>query len=349
MKGLRMKIPVAYELNGRRRFLLVQDGETISVGRGVECSIRLAGDETEEVEMKAQFVNGCQLVVVNPANGSVPYAQPLPWKFVVAGNEVEVHRPSRLEHGGTGHELLLQGLNKGEVRLALPPGKPLLMGASDACEVVIPDAGCPDVLLAVWAAAGGKVLVQVLDESAVVGWVGRAGESEAELELPACLSLGGRVLLLRSGEAVTTTHPLAKPMVTSILAKNAEYAPKIVARQGGEEGGGNPMRKAEAAGKPMMEAPSFTGRPLVLPPPAGVSAEQGVPILTMEEAIHSGPKAVTPKVFIAASWLLVLMTFAVALLPGQGLLPPEQMVLLWKAAGGMTVLTLILGLGVLLK
>jgi len=343
-----MKIPVAYELNGRRRFLLVQDGEMISVGSGAECGIRLASEEAQEVEMKAQFVNECQLVVVHPANGSVPYAQPLPWKFVVAGNEVALHRPFRPEPGRAGHELIVQGLSSGEMRLALPPDRPLLMGASDACEVVIPDAGCPEVLLALWA-AGNKLLVQVLDESAVVGWVGRAGESEAELELPVSLSLGGRVLLIRSGEAAAVTHPVAKPMVTSILAKNAEYAPKIVARQGADECGGNPVKKAEVPGKPTMQAPSLTGRPVVLPPPAGVSSEEGVPILTLEEAVNSGPKAVTPKAFIAASWLLVGMTLAIVLLPGQGVLTPEQMVLLWKAAGGMTILTLVLGLGVLLK
>ncbi len=343
-----MKIPVAYDLNGRRRFLLVQDGETISVGRGETCSIRLTGGAAQEVEVKAQFVNGCQLVVVHPANGSVPYAQPLPWKLALAGIEMELHRPFRPEQGKAGHELVFQGLTAGETRLVLPPDKPLLLGASDACEVVILDAGCPEVLVALWA-AGNKLLVQVLDESAVVGWVGRAGETEAELELPASLSLGGRVLLIRSGEAASVTHPVAKPMGTSILAKNAEYAPKIVARQGGEEGGGSPVKKAEQPGKPTMQAPSSTGRPVVLPPPSVLSTDDGVPIMTMEEAVNSHPKLVTPKAFIFVSWLQVGLCFAVALLPGQGLMTPEQMMQLWYVAGGSLILTLVLGLGVLLK
>jgi hypothetical protein len=343
-----MKIPVAYDLNGRRRFLLVQDGEAISVGRGETCSIRLTGDAAQEVEVKAQFVNGCQLVVVHPANGSVPYAQPLPWKLALAGIEVELHRPFRPELGKAGHELVLQGLTAGETRLVLPPDKPLLLGASDACEVVIPDAGCPEVLVALWA-AGNKLLVQVLDESALVGWVGRAGETEAELELPASLSLGGRVLLIRSGEAVSVTHPVAKPMGTSILAKHAEYAPKIVARQGGEEGGGSSVKKAEQPGKPTMQAPSSTGRPVVLPPPSVLSTDEGVPIMTMEEAVNSHPKPVTPKAFIFVSWLQVGLSFAVALLPGQGLMTPEQMMQLWYVAGGSLILTLVLGLAVLLK
>jgi hypothetical protein len=344
-----MKIPVAYELNGRRRFLLVQDGETISVGRGAACSIRVDAEAVQEVELTAQFVNGCQFVVVNPANGSVPYAQPLPWKLTLEGIEVVLHRPFRAEQGGGGKggcEVILQGLNAGETRLVLPTEQPLLLGASDACGVVIPDVGCPEVLLALWAAAGGKMLVQVLNESAVVGWVGRAGENEAELELPVSLSIGGRVLVIRSGEAAAMTHPVAKPMVTSILAKNAEYAPKIVARQGSEEGGVNLVKKAD---QPVLQAPSTTGRPLVLPPPAALSTAEGVPIMTMEEAVNSHPKPVTPKAFIFASWVQVGLSFAVALLPGQGLLLPEQVMQLWYVAGGSLMLTLLLGLVALLK
>ena len=348
-----MKIPVAYELNGRRRFLLVQDGETIRVGRGETCSIRLTGDAAQEVEVTAQFVNGCHFVVVHPANGSVPYAQPLPWKVTLAGMELELHRPFRADHDKAGRELVLQGLSAAETRLVLPPDKPLLLGASDACEVMIPDAGCPDVLLALWA-AGNKVRVQVLDESALVGWVGRAGENEAELELPVSLSVGGRVLLFRSGEAAATTHPAAKPTASvaaspqapSILAKNAEYAPKIIARQGspsgGEEGGISLVKKAE-------QAPATTGRPLVLPPPSVLSADEGVPIMTMEEAVNAHPQPYSPKTFILVSWLQVGLIFAVALLPKQGLLTPEQILQLWYAAGGMLILTLLLGLGVLLK
>lgn len=346
-----MKIPVAYELNGRRRFLMVQDGETISVGRGATCSIRVDAEAVQEVELTAQFVNGCQLVVVHPGNGSVPYAQTLPWKLTLAGNEVELRGPFRAEQGTggkVGRELILQGLSAEETHLVLPPDRPLLLGGNAACEVVIPDAGCPEVLLALWA-AGSKVMVQVLDESAVVGWVGRAGEAEAELELPLSLSIGGRVLLIRSGESTATPHLVAKPMVAaaalttapSILAKHAEYAPKIVARQG-EEGGVSLVKKAE-------QAPPVTNRPLVLAPPAALATAEGVPIMTMEEAVNARPKPVTPTAFIVVSWLQVGLSFAVALLPQQGLLSPEQLMQLWYVAGGSLILTLLLGLTALLK
>lgn len=190
------------------------------------------------------------------------------------------------------------------------------------------------------------MLVQVLDESAVVGWVGRAGENEAELELPVSLSIGGRVLVIRSGEAAAVTHPVAKPMVASISAKHAEYAPKIVARHGSEEGGGNLVKKADP---PVLQAPSNTGRPLVLPPPAALSTAEGVPIMTMEEAVNARPKPVTPTAFIVVSWLQVVLTFAVVLLPAQGLLSPEQVMQLWYVAGGSLILTLLLGLVALLK
>lgn len=147
------------------------------------------------------------------------------------------------------------------------------------------------------------------------------------------------------------THPVAKPMVPvaaapnapSILAKNAEYAPKIIARQGGsEEGGINLVKKAE-------QTPATTGRPLVLPPPAVLPADEGVPIMTMEEAVNAHPEPYSPRVFILASWLQVGLIFAVALLPQRGGMTPEQILQLWYAAGGMLILTLLLGLGVLLK
>ncbi len=354
-----MKIPVVYELNGRRRCLLVQDGETISVGRGGACSIQLAGEAVQEVELTAQFVNGCQFVVVHPANGSVPYAQPLPWKLALAGNELEVLRPFKHEPGvagKAGREVLVQGLRAGETRLVLPPGQPLLLGSDPGCEVVIPDAGCPEVLLALWAAAGSKVLVQVLNDAAVVGWLGRAGEGEAELELPVSLSIGGRVLVIRSGEAAGGQSPVVKVMAAAspaILAKNAEYAPKIVARQaspsGSEEGGSHPVQKVEQPERPAAQAPIVTSRPQVLPVPTALSKEEGVHIMTMEEAVSSGPKPATPKAFIFFSWVQVVLSFAVVLLPKQGLLSPEQIIQLWYVAGGSLVLTILLGLVVLIK
>jgi len=340
-----MKIPVAYESNGRRRYLLVQDGETISVGRAETCSIRVDAEGVQEAELTAQFVNGCQFVVVHPASGSVPYAQPLPWKLKLGGQEVELLRPFRPEQGKAGREMILQGLTAGEARLVLPTDRPLLLGASEACEVIIPDAGCPEVLLALWSATGGKLLVQVLDDSAVVGWLGRAGETEAELELPVSLSIGGRVLLIRSGEAAAYQPPVAKASMPAamamsrapaILAKSAEAGPKIVARQ-----------KAEQPGRSAMQAPPALGSPVLQPRPTGIAVQDDFPLLT-EEA-QKAAKPYSPTFFLLFSWLLVLLMFAVVLLPQQGLLTPEQLVQLWYAAGGTLILTLVLGLGVLLK
>ena len=344
-----MKIPAVYELNGRRRYLLVQDGETISVGRGAACSIQVQGDVVQEVELKAQFVNGCQFVVVHPANGGVPYAQPLPWKVTLGGSELQLLLPFKSVQGEAGRELVVQGLAAGETRLVLQANQPLLLGSSQDCAVVIPDAGCPEVLLALWAAAGGRVLVQVLEDSVLVGWLGRAGETEAELELPVSLSIGGRVLLIKSGAAAEVQRPVAKPMVAAaaaslkepaIWAKSAEAGPKIVARQvkptdGKEE-------KADLPDRPVVLAPTATNRPVVLPPPAALSTSEGVPIMTLEEAMNSHPKPAGPTAFIFFSWLQVGLTYAVALLPEQG-------IELWAAAGGMLILTLLLGLVALLK
>ena len=355
-----MKIPVAYELNGRRCFLLVQDGETISVGCGAACSIQLVGEAMQEVELTAQFVNGCQFVVVHPANGGVTYAQPLPWKLALGGNDLEMLRPAKASPGMAGkggRELILQGLTAGETRLVLLPEQPLLLGASQDCDVVIPDAGCPAVLLALWAAAGGKVSVQVLDDSTLVGWLGRAGEAEAELELPVSLSIGGRVLLIRSGEAAATSHPVAKamvpaaavaaPNVPSILAKNSEYAPKIVARQAkpaeGKEGG----EKEDPPGRPALQSPPALSSPKPLPRPAGRAGQEEIPLIP--DPLLNAPKPYTPTVFLLFSWLLVMLMFAVAFVPQRGVLTPEQLMQLWYVAGGTLMLTLLLGLGVLLK
>ncbi len=336
-----MKIPVVYESNGRRRFLLVQDGETISIGRAAACSIQLEGDAVQDVELTAQFVNGCQFVVVHPNNGGVPYAQPLPWKLTLGGIGLELLRSVKATAGKAGREIVLQGLGAGDTRLELRPDQPLLLGAGEDCAVVIPDAGCPAVLLALWAAAGGKVLVQVLDDSAVVGWLGRAGESEAELPLPLSLSIGGRVLLISNVAQSGVPQLVARPMVPAaapvlpvgptILAKGADTGPKIISRQGKEDGG-NPAPKT---------APSAaTGRPLVQPP-TGLLATEAAP-LTMEEAMAPRPPPASPKAFILFSWLQVALSYAVAFLPEQG-------IELWAAAGGTLVLTLLLGLVALIK
>jgi hypothetical protein len=350
-----MKIPVVYELNGHRLCLLVQDGETISIGRGAACSIRLDGDAVQEVELTAQFVNSCQFVVVHPANGSVSYAQPLPWRLTLGGSALALFRPAtaaRSAAGSPGRELLFQGLPSGETRLLLTPEQPLLLGSGPECDLVIPDTTCPAMLLALGVAAGGKVLVQVLDTTTVVGWLGRAAETEAELDLPLSLSIGGRVILISTGDApaVKSQAPLAQPTMPvlaflpkspAIQAKNTDAALKIVSRQA------RPADIQEAAGKTVMQPSAYASSPVPLPRPSVVNPKEDLPLLP-EQAMHA-PKPYSPTLFLIASWLLVALAFAVALLPGRGILQPEQLLLLWKAAGGMLILTLILGLGVLLK
>ncbi|WP_395753093.1 hypothetical protein [Prosthecobacter sp.] len=356
-----MRIPVVYELNGRRFCLLVQDGETISVGSGEGCSIRVEREGVKELELKAlelkaQFVNNCQLVVVTPVNGGVPYAQPLPWKLKLEGVTLELCRPgpgTKETAGGAGREVVLQGLGGGETRVMMQAGEPLLVGAGDECGVLISDEGCPEVLLALWT-AGRKVLVQVVDPRYVVGWLGRAGEMEAELELPLSLSIGGRVILISAGDASVskTQGPMAKPTVPAlaplpkvpgIQAKNADYAPKIVSRQAKaqeapEDEGTKP------AGKPVVQAAMYGSSPVPLP--RHPTAED--PAL-LKEPVISEEKPYSPTFFLLCSWLLVVLIFAVALLPGQGVLTAEQMKQLWYAAGGTLIVTLVLGLGVMLK
>ena len=354
-----MRIPVVYELNGRRRCLLVQDGQTISVGRAEACSIRLEGDAVQEVEFSAQFVNGCQFVVVHPTNGSVPYAQALPWKLPLAGLQLELRGPAKPAQGGVERELVVQGLGAEEIRLLLKPDQPLLLGASPECDVVIPDGDCPAALLAMWAGTGSQLLVQVLDSSAVVGWLGRAGENEVELPTPVSLSIGGRMILITHADAAFNQGAAAKPAAaaavvvpkaTAILAKNTEVSPKIVARQAkpaGKEDASGLAPKGDPAGRPVLQAPSVASRPALQPRSATLISNEEFELLT-EQALNP-PKPASPVVFILASWLLVGLTFAVALLPQYGILSPEQMVQLWAVAGGMLILTLVLGLVVLLK
>jgi hypothetical protein len=345
-----MKIPVAYELNGRRRFLLVQDGETISIGRGETCSIRVDGEEVKEVELTAQLVNSCQFVVVTPSNGAVPYVQPLPWKLPLSGAELELFRPAtggKDAGGSAGREMVLQGLSTGETRVVMKAGQPLLLGASADCDVVISDDGCPAVLLALWT-AGSKMLVQVLDNGCVVGWLGRGGESEAELDLPLSLSL------ISAGDAPAVKAPVlaSLPKVPGIQAKNLDGAPKIVSRQAkpadSKNDAGPPARtSSEPSAKPMVHAAMFASSPVPLPRHLGNAANEDAALLA--EPVVDAAKPYSPTIFMLFSWLLMALTFAIAFLPQQGVLTPEQIMQLWYAAGGTLILTLVLGLGVLLK
>lgn len=346
-----MKIPVPYELNGRRRCLLVQDGETISVGRGTACSIQVSGEPVAEVELKAQMVNRCEVAVVHPANGGVPYAQPLPWKMTLGGTELQIIRPARPAADAAvpeDRDMVVQGLRAGEMPVILRQAVPLLVGSGAECQVVISDAGCPPCLLALWAAPGGKVQVQLLDDSATVGWLGRAGEKEAVLEPPLSLSINGRMLLLSNSAAASAQALVARPLVSgaavlpkvsAILPKSADSGPKIISKQAPAE---TPKEEAARSGQKTIlhvEAPAH--RPVVVQQAIAPASSEAAP-LTMEEAQKAHTRHASPTAFIICSWLQVGMTYAVAFLP-------QQTVELWIAAGGMLVLTLLLGLAALLK
>lgn len=344
-----MKIPVPYEMNGRRRCLLVQDGETISIGRGAACNIQVSGEAVAEVELTAQMVNRCEVAVVHPASGGVPYAQPLPWKMNLGGTEVQIIRPARPAADPAVPEerdMVVQGLTAGEMPVILRQAVPLLVGSGAECQVMISDAGCPPCLLALWAAPGGKVQLQLLNDSATVGWLGRAGEKEAVLEPPLSLSINGRMLLL--GSAAAAAQPVVRPLMpgtavmpkaSAILPKNADSGPKIVSKQTQAE---TPKEEAARSGQKAIlhvEAPAH--RPVVVQQAKAPATSEAAP-LTMEEAQKAHTRHASPTAFIVCSWLQVGMTYAVAFLP-------QQTVELWIAAGGMLVLTLLLGLAALLK
>ena len=352
-----MNLPVPYELNGRRRCLLVQEGQAISIGRGAACTIQVTGDEVREVEMTAQFVNRCEVLVVHPANGGVAYAQPLPWKLTLGGTELQLIRPAKpavAQPGGVEERtMVVQGLTAGEQRVVLRSDQPLLVGSGPECQLIIAEAGCPPALLALWAAPGGRVQVQLLDDTATVGWLGRAGEAEAELEPPLSLSINGRMLLLSSTAApVTAQTAAARPLVTSatasmaaqprttaILPKNADSGPKIISKQAQAEG--TKEEAAKPGQKTILHVDAPVHRPVVVQQSkAPVSTEAAA--LTLEEAQNAHTQPPSPTLFILFGWLQVGMTYAVAFLP-------QQTLELWAAAGGMLVLTLLLGLGAPLK
>ncbi|MBB5035384.1 hypothetical protein [Prosthecobacter vanneervenii] len=346
-----MKIPVSYDLNGRRRCLLVQDGETISIGRGAACSIQVSGEAVAEVELTAQLVNRCEVAVVYPVNGGVPYAQPLPWKTTLGGTEVQIIRPARPVADAVASEeraMVVQGLTEGEMPVILRQDEPLLVGSGAECQLVISDAGCPPCLLALWAAPGGKVQLQLLDDCATVGWLGRAGEKEAVLEPPLSLSINGRMLLMNNSAAASAQAVVARPFmpgtsvmpkVSAVLPKSADSGPKIISKQAQAE---VPKEEAARPGQKTIlhvEAPAH--RPVVLQQAKALATSEAAP-LTMEEAQKAHTKTVSPTAFILFSWLQVGMTYAVAFLP-------QQTFQLWAAAGGLLALTLLLGLAALLK
>ncbi|MFN0080247.1 MAG: hypothetical protein ACKVY0_27590 [Prosthecobacter sp.] len=320
-----MKLPVVYDLNVRRRCLLVQDGQTITIGRSATCTISIDAESVQDVELSAQFVNNGHFVIVTPTNGSVPYAQPLPWQFTLGGMEVVMIRPTppaKSPAGKVQHTLTLQGLASGTLRHAFPPDQPLLLGSSTDCDVILTEVGCPPALLACWATAENQIFVQVLDDSTVVSWLGRAGETEAMLNLPASVSLGGRMLLISNDAAKAPKAPAVvikpTPQTLSIVAKQV---PALHRKDGVDT-------RSTRTPQPTLPAIRHS-----LPLPTNLAAPEGLsasaqPEIATETASLTG--------FILASWLLLGLTVAVACLP-------ELEPLVWAADALLLLLTVSLG------
>ncbi len=211
-----MKTPIVYEIAGQLRCLLVVDGQKISIGRAADCDVQINGAAVGEIEATVQFVNDCQSVLIDSGKGSAPNEQPLPWTFPLAGFDLVLYRPfspADVPKTTREREVTLQGLTDGKACHVLMTNQPMLLGCSDDCDLVIPSADCAEVQLALWAAADNKVAVQVLDNSCVVDWLGRADATKAEMELPFILSLGGKMIFIDDG-ALFCSNQISAPLLT---------------------------------------------------------------------------------------------------------------------------------------
>jgi len=342
-----MKTPVVYEIAGNLRCLLVEDGQKISIGRAAECDVQINGEAVHDVEATAQFVNDCHSVVISSKDGHASHELPLPWTLPLAGFDLALYRPSSPAKGSrasTVREITLQGLVPDKIRLVLKPDQPLLLGSSTECDAVIASADCPAVQLALWAAADNKVVVQVLDNSSVVDWLGRADAVEAEMELPAGLSLGGKMILIGNGaESYSTQTSVAEltpadprtlakakpPLVVAeefYINKNSQqHGPfseeevRRSVRQGTYSANDLAWKEGAEDWVPLNKLIRISGPPRILPPTAGKTQNNSTlaPQIVVSTNMVA-PETASPRGVIIASWVLIGLLCGGAFIPGLG-------------------------------
>jgi formylglycine-generating enzyme required for sulfatase activity len=370
-----MKTPIVYKIAGNLRCLLVDNGQKISIGRAPECDVQIDGEEVHEVEATLQFVQDCNSVSISPASGTAAYEQPLPWTLPLGGFDLVFYRPSNpdkhLEKGAT-HEITLQGLAPEKLSRVLKQDRPLLLGSNADCDVVISSGDCPPVQLALWAAADNKVVVQVLDNSSVVDWLGRGENIEAEMEFPASLSLGGKMVLINA-VAVSHSQPMQSPALVPAGPRNlAKSAPPPIVvdefyinknnqqhgpfseeeiRQLVYEGTYNVNDRAWKEGAsdwaPLNQLISISGPPRILPLSNNNAAMAGNEQWKQMPSVHAlnydnGSQKVAPTALIKLSWILLGLMCLAACIPGLGFGT-------WALASPILLTTFILGIIVLTR
>lgn len=193
-----MKIPIVYEIAGNRRCLLVEPEQRIVIGRSPICDVVLDGEEVRDVEAAVNFIKDAEAVIVDlPDSGKQEHVLPL--AFFVGGFELRFFRPA-LPDKYRQHEanfgLTVEGEGIAKCNVPSISGKPILLGASKNCDVVLQESSCPLAQLALWPLSEQKVYVQVLDDSSGVDWLGRGVLYEAESPLPATMSVSGKTIHL---------------------------------------------------------------------------------------------------------------------------------------------------------
>jgi TolB-like protein len=207
-----MTFPLIYEIAGHRRCYLVSPGNSLVVGSGIECQIRLEWDGIREVEAALEILGESRVRLTIPGENDVEAEIPL--NISIGERELIFFRPVDT-HGwsepvaGTegGREISISCGGKAPFRRRLQASSPLLIGSDESCSAIVPGEDCPSVAVAVWWRGENRVLIQVLDNSAPVEWENRAEAFEGEVELPLALSIAGKLVSAKASPNAQTKLP----------------------------------------------------------------------------------------------------------------------------------------------